>query len=59
MLNSQNARFFYTHKRGETYGDIQDSIGVDEQTQRFAISDGVTNSFIPQVLSRMLLFLQE
>lgn len=54
MLNSQNARFFYTHKRGETYGDIQDSIGVDEQTQRFAISDGVTNSFIPQVLSRIL-----
>lgn len=54
MLNSQNARFFYTHKRGETYSDIQDSIGVDEQTQRFAISDGVTNSFIPQVLSKIL-----
>lgn len=47
-------RFYYTHKRGETYSDIQDSIGIDEGLQRYAVSDGVTNSFLPQVLSRIL-----
>lgn len=47
-------RFYYTHKRGETYSDIQDHIEIDESVQRYAVSDGVTNSFIPQVLSRIL-----
>ena len=47
-------RFYYTHKRGETYSDIQDSIGIDEGLQRYAVSHGVTNSFLPQVLSRIL-----
>ncbi len=45
---------FITHKRGETDDDIQDSIDYDLQRGRFALSDGVTNSFLPNVLSNLL-----
>ena len=51
---SIQVKSFITHKRGETDDDIQDSIDYDLQRGRFALSDGVTNSFLPDVLSKML-----
>lgn len=45
---------FITHKRGETDGDIQDSIAYDVDRGRYALSDGVTNSFLPKCLSDLL-----
>ena len=52
---------FITHKRGETDEDIQDSIAVNAERGRFALSDGVTNSFLPHILSDILtrLFVEE
>ncbi len=51
---SVQVKSFITHKRGETDNDIQDSIDYDLARGRFALSDGVTNSFLPDVLSKML-----
>ena len=51
---SIQVKSFITHKRGETDYDIQDSFDYDLERGRFALSDGVTNSFLPEVLSKML-----
>ena len=45
---------FCTHKRGETDNDIQDYIGTNGEKQRFALSDGVTNSVLPQLWAQLL-----
>ena len=45
---------FITHKRGETDNDIQDSIAFDMERGRYALSDGVTNSFLPKYMSNLL-----
>lgn len=45
---------FCTHKRGETDSDIQDYIGINNEKQRFALSDGVTNSVLPQLWAQLL-----
>jgi len=47
-------KHFITHKRGETDEDIQDSIAFDLSRGRYAISDGVTQSFLPQLWSALL-----
>lgn len=47
-------KYFITHKRGETDDSVQDSIAFDLSSGRFAISDGVTQSFIPQIWSKTL-----
>ena len=47
-------KYFITHKRGETDDGIQDSVAFDLSNGRFAISDGVTQSFIPQIWSTTL-----
>ena len=53
MANIQ-VKSFITHKRGETDVDIQDSIAYDLECGCFALSDGVTNSFLPKILSDLL-----
>lgn len=47
-------KHFTTHKRGETDEDIQDSIGISINNARFALSDGVTRSFLPRLLADIL-----
>lgn len=47
-------KHFITHKRNENDDAIQDSIAFDVSQGRFAISDGVTQSFIPQIWSKIL-----
>ena len=47
-------KHYITHKRGETNADIQDSIDYDLSKGKYAISDGVTQSFIPQIWSKVL-----
>lgn len=45
---------FTTHKRGESDEDIQDSINVNIDNGRFALSDGVSKSFLPRLLADIL-----
>ena len=45
---------FTTHKRGENDEDIQDSINVNIDNGRFALSDGVSRSFLPRLLADIL-----
>lgn len=45
---------FLTGKRGEGRNSIEDSISVDISNGRFAVSDGVSKSFLPQVWSSIL-----
>ncbi|MBR3455062.1 MAG: hypothetical protein IKH26_07045 [Bacteroidaceae bacterium] len=45
---------FITHKRGETDTDVQDSIAFDMERGRYALSDGVTNSYLPKIISDLL-----
>ena len=45
---------FLTGKRGEGRNSIEDSISVDIPNGRFAVSDGVSQSFLPQVWSSIL-----
>lgn len=45
---------FLTGKRGEGRYGIEDSIAIDVPNGRFAVSDGVTKSFLPQVWSNIL-----
>lgn len=54
-------KYFITHKRGEIDEDIQDRVAVNVGRGRFALSDGVTNSFLPHILSDILtrLFVEE
>lgn len=53
-LRNNMFKYFITHKRGETDDGIQDSVAFDLSSGRFAISDGVTQSFIPQIWSKTL-----
>jgi len=45
---------FLTGKRGEGRNSIEDSISVDISNGRFAVSDGVSKSFLPHVWSSIL-----
>ena len=45
---------FTTHKRGETDIDNQDSIYIDVNNHRYALSDGVSMSFLPRLLADVL-----
>lgn len=45
---------FMTHKRGECDTDIQDSVHYNVNLGRFALSDGVSGSFLPQLLAKQL-----
>lgn len=45
---------FLTGKRGEGRNSIEDSIALDISGRRFAVSDGVSKSFLPQVWSSIL-----
>jgi hypothetical protein len=45
---------FLTGKRGEGSNGIEDNIAVDMSSGRFAVSDGVSQSFLPQVWSGIL-----
>ena len=45
---------FTTHKRGEEDEDIQDSICINVKNGRFALSDGVSQSFLPRLLADIL-----
>lgn len=45
---------FTTHKRGESDSDIQDSINVDIEQGKYALSDGVSQSFLPRMLADIL-----
>lgn len=45
---------FTTHKRGENDEDIQDSICVNSENGRFALSDGVSQSFLPRLFADIL-----
>lgn len=47
-------KHFITHKRNENDDAIQDSMAFDVSQGRYAISDGVTLSFIPQIWSKTL-----
>lgn len=48
------SKHFTTHKRGENDEDIQDSICINEENGRFALSDGVSQSFLPRILADIL-----
>lgn len=54
IVKIERVSSFCTHKRGETNDDIQDCIGIDEANQRFALSDGVTNSVLPKLWAKLL-----
>jgi hypothetical protein len=47
-------RGFITHKENETYADCADFIGYNAKNLRFAISDGVSISFFPELWSKIL-----
>lgn len=48
------SKYFTTHKRGDTDEDIQDSVCVNEENGRYALSDGVSKSFLPRLLADIL-----
>lgn len=48
------AKSFLTGKRGEGRNGIEDSVALDVFGGRFAVSDGVSKSFLPQVWSSIL-----
>ena len=45
---------FITHKRGQTFSSIQDSIAINEEKCRFALSDGVSDSVLPEIWANIL-----
>ncbi|MDP1744861.1 MAG: hypothetical protein Q8L90_04750 [Bacteroidota bacterium] len=45
---------FIYHKSAEKYSDCFDRYGVNEKTNKFAISDGVSKSFFPDVWAELL-----
>ena len=45
---------FIYHKRAEKYNDCQDWFGINFQTKRIAISDGMSQSIFPQWWARIL-----
>lgn len=48
------SKCFTTHKRGERDEDNQDSVCVNTETGRYALSDGVSQSFLPRLLADIL-----
>ena len=49
-----NVFSFTTHKRGLSDVDIEDRIAIDWEKRRYALSDGVTNSVLPEVWAQLL-----
>jgi hypothetical protein len=47
-------RSFIYHKNKESYKDCNDKISVNFNTNKFAISDGVTSSFLPDIWAELL-----
>ena len=47
-------RSFITHKRGACVNSIQDCIAMDEKKGRFALSDGVSDSVLPEIWADIL-----
>lgn len=45
---------FITHKRGASVNSIQDSIAIDVEKGRFALSDGVSDSVLPEIWADIL-----
>ena len=45
---------FVYHKTAETFADCFDRYGINEQTNKFAISDGVSKSFFPDLWAELL-----
>lgn len=45
---------FIYHKRAEKYSDCQDWFGIDSQTNRIAVSDGMSQSIFPQWWAKIL-----
>lgn len=45
---------YITCKEAESYSDCADNYAYNLETNRFAISDGVTKSFFPQIWSKIL-----
>lgn len=45
---------FITHKRGASVNSIQDSIAMDVEKGRFALSDGVSDSVLPEIWADIL-----
>lgn len=48
------SKAFSIHKRGESPEDNQDSVCMSENNMRFALSDGVSMSFLPHIISKTL-----
>lgn len=48
------SKAFSIHKRGESPEDNQDSVCMSENNMRFALSDGVSMSFLPHIMSKTL-----
>ncbi len=49
-----HVKSFITHKRGQTNDSIQDSISYNIDVGRFALSDGVTDSVLPEIWADVL-----
>lgn len=47
-------RAYIYHKRAEKYTDCQDCFGIDANTRRIAISDGMSQSIFPQWWAKIL-----
>jgi hypothetical protein len=54
MKMDVTTKYFTTHKRGENDEDIQDSVQVNDENGRYAVSDGVSKSFLPRLLADVL-----
>ena len=48
------SKTFTTHKRGESDKDIQDSVSINELKGRYALSDGISRSFLPRLLADII-----
>ncbi len=49
-----HVKSFITHKRGASANSIQDSIAMDIEKGRFALSDGVSDSVMPEIWADIL-----
>lgn len=47
-------RAYIYHKRAEKYTDCQDCFGIDANTRRIAVSDGMSQSIFPQWWAKIL-----
>lgn len=53
-ISKYNVKAFQTHKRGETKTAIHDRIALDIEKGRFALADGVSNSYLPFLWAEIL-----